>query len=141
VSNRRPLLKLRLGRRFAADENGAAAVELAMLLPLFCAFVFGFFEFCWAQHCASSVRLALEQAGRAMIITPTLTQTQVQTMVQNQLSSIADANVTVTVSKTTQTYGELATLTATYPHTIGVPGLANFNITYTTTVKTPLPQF
>jgi Flp pilus assembly protein TadG len=141
VSNRRRFLKLRVGRRFAADENGAAAVELAMLLPLFCAFVFGFFELCWAQHAASSVRLALEQAGRAMIINTSMTQSQVQTMVQNKLTTIADSNVTVTMTKQTMSYGQLATLTASYPHTIGVPGMATYNITYTTTVKTPLPTF
>jgi Flp pilus assembly protein TadG len=123
------------------DERGSTAVELALVLPVFIAFVVGFFEFCWTQHCEASIRTALDQASRAVVLNPSMTQASIQSMVRSELTALADPNVTVTESIQNTTYGRLATLTASYPHTLGVPGMLNYSFTYTTTVKAPLPTF
>ena len=133
--------KRRTRRGWLRDRSGSAAVEFALVSPVFFAFVFGFFEFSWAQHCESSVRTALEQAARAVTLSPTMSQSAIQTMVKNELATLADNNVTVTESIATNSYGKVATLTATYPHTIGIPGMTTFTINYSTTVKAELPTF
>lgn len=128
-------------RRLAGDRSGTTAVELALVLPVFVAFLFGFFEFCWMQHCEASVRTALEETARSVLLKPSMTQSEIQTAVRARLTTLADPNVTVTESIATTVYGRVATLTATFPHTIGVPGMATYTINYQTQVVAPLPTF
>jgi Flp pilus assembly protein TadG len=127
-------------RRFRADDSGAGAVEFAIVLPVFLAFIFGLFQFGWAQHCTSSLRYALENAARVMMLNPTMTEAQVRGVVLAKLQGISDTNVTVTMTVATQASGtKLATLTGGYSYQIGVPGMASYPIAYSTVVQTPLP--
>lgn len=108
-------------------------------MPVFILMVFGLFQYCWAQHCLSSVRFALEKASRALLLNPSLSQSSLQTMVQSQLTGTADPNVTVALSIVTAAGGQTAYLTAHYAETIGIPTLVSYPITFQTTVVTPLP--
>jgi Flp pilus assembly protein TadG len=142
VSNKRfPPAAVRQARRAIRDERGSAAVEFALVLPAFLAFLFGFFEFCWAQNAEAAVRTALEQAARILVITPTTSSSTIQSFVQGKVTTLAQGTVTVTTSIATGANGKVATLTATYPHTIGIPGMATYNITYQTTVQAGIPTF
>jgi Flp pilus assembly protein TadG len=132
----------RIGRaptRLFRHRGGATAVEFAMVLPVFVAMVFCVVQFGWAQHCNSSLRFALEKASRALLLDPTLTQPALQTMVQNTLQGMADPNVTVNLQINTTGGSKVANLTGVYSTTLGVPSLASFPISYSTTVSTPLP--
>ena len=139
VSNRRS--RFALLRRALADQGGSAAVELSLVLPVFLMFLFGFFEFCWTQHADASVRTALEQAARAVVINPALSSSSVQSMVQTQVNTLVGGTVTVTTTIATDANGKTATLVATYPHDIGIPGLPTLHVNYQTTVKAGLPTF
>lgn len=127
-------------RRLAGDRNGGAAVEFALVIPLFCAMLFGALEFGWTQHRLSSLRTALEQASRAVMLDPTMSQCDVQALVQGKLAGTADPNVSVTLSIATAANGvKTATLTGNYSTQIGVPSVKTYPLTYSTSVVTALP--
>jgi Flp pilus assembly protein TadG len=86
------------GRRFAGDRSGGAALEFALLGPVVLLFVIGFFQVAWAMYCSSSVRYALHNSARALVIDPTISQGQLQQMVRDAVSPLASPNVNVTLT-------------------------------------------
>ena len=126
-------------RRFARDAGGATAVEFAIVVPVFLAIMMTIWEFGFAQHKLSSIRFAMENASRSLMVNNALTEAQLSTMVKTQLSSIADNNVTVRLSSTTVSGATVKTLTGTYTSSIGIPGMATIPISWSTVVSTPMP--
>lgn len=127
-------------RRLGADERGAGAVEMALVLPLFVALMIGVFEFGWTQHSLSSIRYALEATSRVLLVKPDLTEAQLQDDVRARLQSVGDKNVTVTLNVVTNADGRVAYLTGAYHRDVGVPTLLTYPVTYNTTVATVLPN-
>ena len=120
------------------NADGSAAVEFAFCLPVFIMLVFGIIQFGLTQHSFSSIRYAMQRAGRALVVTPTLTQSDLQTIVTAQLTGTTDARPTITLVKTTTADGIIATLSTTYTAQFGVPTLATFSIPYQITVTKAL---
>jgi Flp pilus assembly protein TadG len=124
----------------ARDSRGATAVEFACVLPVFIAMVMGIFQFGWTQHCASSLRAALEQASRALMLNPSLSESTLRSMVQAKLQNGADPNVAVSLAIDPVNNGaRIARLTGVYQRSLGVPLLMSFPVDYRTTVVTALP--
>src|SRR5512138_711489 len=71
------------------QERGAAAVEFAILLPLFIMFVWGAIEFGLAFYTQEVLTNATREGARAGIVqqTPKLTQAQIQTIVQTYVAN------------------------------------------------------
>ena len=128
-----------LFRRFRRETGGAAAVEFAIVVPVFLAIMMTIWEFGFAQHKLSSIRFAMENASRSLMVNNALTEAQLSTMVKTQLSSIADNNVTITLSSTTVSGATVKTLTGTYTSSIGIPGMATVPVNWSTVVSTPMP--
>lgn len=121
-------------RRRAADESGGAALEFAVLGPVFLLFLIGVFQVAWAMYCANSVRYALQNSARALVLTPTMSQSAFQTLVQSAVSPLAAQNVTVSLTKTYPNAGlQLATATATYSYQIVTPFMPTYNGQFSTT--------
>ncbi len=129
--SRRPHLRL-------GDERGTAAIELALCLPLLLALVVGIFQFGWVQHTHSSIRFALEQGARKLVIDPNTPQADVQSFVTSKLAALTNANVTVSLVKTDTANGRVATLSAAYTSNFGIPGVASFSIPYNVTITTAI---
>lgn len=126
-------------RNWLAEETGAAAVEFAIVFPIFLAMIMTIFEFGWAQHKLSSIRFAMEKASRDLLIDNTLSESALQTKVQGYLNGIADQNVTITKTSTTSSGVTIVQLRGTYTTNIGVPYMATYPVNWSTTVTTPLP--
>jgi Flp pilus assembly protein TadG len=121
-------------RALAADRSGGAALEFAVFGPVFLLFVIGVFQVCWAMYCANSVRFALHNSGRALVLNPAMTQSQFQSLVRSAVTPLASPNVSVTLTKTFPSTGlQLATATATYSYQIVVPLMPTYNGTFSTT--------
>lgn len=120
-----------------ADRRGSTAVEFAFIAPAFFALLFGLFQFGWAMHCSSSVRYALEQTSRSLMLNPAITQSQVETAVRSQLETIADPNnVTVTLTQETPSPGvTLVRATSLYQHVVSAPFLGDYTLNYTHSVS------
>ena len=125
-------------RRFSGDRSGATAIELAFCLPILLTLVVGIFQFGWTQHQVSSIRYAMQRASRALMLNPDLTEAQVQTMVTSRLSSTANIDVEVDLTKTNTANGRLATLETAYVAAFGVPSLLQFHIPFEMRVTTAL---
>ncbi|MBU6371220.1 MAG: pilus assembly protein [Alphaproteobacteria bacterium] len=124
--------------RLADDEEGATAVEFALVAPVALALMFGILQLGWALHCAASARYALERAMRAVTLNPAMTQDQLATAVREDLKTIANPNeVTVTLRRETVAGASSAIGTATWTSTIGVPNLYTYPISYTATIVAP----
>src|SRR4051812_43681093 len=128
-----------LFRRYRRETGGAAAVEFAIVVPVFLAIMMTIWEFGFAQHKLSSIRFAMENASRSLMVNNALTEAQLSTQVKSQLSSIADNNVTITLTSTTVSGATVKKLTGTYTSSIGIPGMATIPISWSTVVSTPMP--
>jgi Flp pilus assembly protein TadG len=121
------------GRRFLGDKRGSAALEFAMLGPVFLVAIIGLFQVCWAMYCSSSVRYALHNSARALVLTPSMTQTDFETLVKSAVSPLVAANVTVTLTKSSPSSGvQLSTATATYNYQIVIPFIPTYNGAFST---------
>ena len=120
------------------DDRGTTAIELAFCLPVLLTLVVGIFQFGWVQHTRSSIRFALEQAARKLVIEPDTTQAQIQTDVTSSLGKLTGGDITVSLVKTDTANGRIASLTAAYTSTFGIPGLATFSIPYNVNIITAL---
>jgi len=120
-------------RRFAANRSGGAALEFALLGPVILMFMIGFFQVAWAMYCASSVRYALHNSARALVLDPSISLDQFQTMVKAAVTPLAAQNVSVTLTKTSPNTGlQLSTATATYSYQIVIPFMPTYNGQFST---------
>lgn len=126
-------------RSIRSDCNGSTSVEFAILSPVLILFILGLFVAGWAIHCTQSVRLALEQGGRALQIDESLTEQDLANLVRSKLKSIGDPEVLISLSDDTSVAGVRAkSLSARYAFSLPVPFYGAYEATYSTSVKVPL---
>ena len=126
----------------ARDTSGGTALEFALLGPVFLVLLIGFFQVAWAMYCASSVRYALHNSARSLVLNPTMSQSAFQTLVQSAVSPLTSSNVTVTLSRTYPSSGlQLAQATATYSYQIVIPFIPTYNGVFSTTFIQPSTSF
>jgi Flp pilus assembly protein TadG len=129
-----------LTRRFFADERGASAVEFSIVGPMFLMLTISIILAGWYMNVLSSLRLALEESGRALEINSALNQTQLATIVGNKLTGIGDPNVTVSLANDTSVAGvTMKRITATYTLNINFPFLPPQAVVIQQGVTVPMP--
>ena len=121
------------------DASGAAVLEFALALPVLILTLAGLAQFAWAQHCATSLRYAMTQTSRALMLDPTMTEATYASLVKSKLGS-ADGNVTVNLAITTDNGRKVATATGAYTPTIVLIFGPTFPIHFTAKVITSLPS-
>ncbi len=124
----------RLGR----EKRGAAAVEFAMVAPLFLMLAIGGMEVSIALHKGSSVQWAIEKAARTAMITPAIDQAGFQELVDGNLTAMGvEADVNVAYSKQTGSEIVLARAQATYVHTMRPILLPEIEVSFESDVSFP----
>jgi Flp pilus assembly protein TadG len=126
-------------RPWLADRSGAAALEFAFALPVLVLMLAGLAQFCWAQHCASSMRYAMTQASRALMLNPTMTESAFTALVKSKLTS-ADGNVSISLAITTSNGLKVATATGVYTPTFALIFGSALPIRYSAKVVTSMPS-
>lgn len=116
--------------RFRRDEGGASAVEFAIVSPIFLALLYGVFQVGWALHCASSVRYALEESARAVMLDENFSSGAVEAKMRARLTAIANPAIQVALSTEERTGMELVHLNATYVHEMVIPFLPPYEVTF-----------
>lgn len=131
-------------RLFGRDE-GAAAVEFAIVFPVFFLLLFGIFEFARACWIANSLQFAVAQGARYAMLSPTSSnrptaancatwtpaayQTSITTYMHTQLSNWNIASASPAASASVQCNGSPPTVTVTvsasYDFTFVLTGLEN----------------
>ena len=126
-------------RSLRRDEGGTSALEFALVAPVFLAMLFGLFQLGWAFHCGSSVRYALEEASRSLMLDPGMTQAEIETQMRARLNQLADPDISVSMTTENPAAGlTLAHVNATYEHPIVVPFLPEYDFTFTSEVTVPI---
>ena len=146
-------------KRIIRDESGVAAIEFALVMPVFMALILGIWFMGVASHTTNDVRHALAMGARALQINPDMTQGQLQTLVQGNVFDALDSG-TVTValafgdndnnnsdnddpdadgdSDVNNDGVQLAIATATYPIAFRLPFVGTYAFNYTITTTVPI---
>ena len=105
------------GRQQKKDRLGAAAVEFAVVAPVFFMMIIGFIEFGRAMM-VQQVMVSASRVGARTAITLDATTTDVNTTVQSYTQGLAVPGVSVAVSPNPDTAGpgDLITVTASVPY-------------------------
>lgn len=128
-------------RRFRRDDSGASAVELALVMPLFVALVFGLFNYGWALYCGNEVRYAVQRASRLLIADPDATIDELRAAVAQRLNG-ADID-DVDLSLATETLGagtRVARVSWRYAYAVETPFLDDAVLTFDSSLLTPLRE-
>jgi Flp pilus assembly protein TadG len=126
-------------REFHSERRGSTSLEFALLSPVLILFLLGLLILGWSMYCLQSMRLALEQSGRALQINENLTEQDLASLVKSKLKSIGDPTITVTLSDDASVPGVKAkNLSASYAISFNIPFYGVYATTYSTNVKVPL---
>ena len=109
--------------RVTWDQRGAAAVELALVLPLFLVLIFGTVEFGLALHAKGLLASAAREGARFGVVftTPRKTEAEIQARVQNYLSQTGFAGpVAITVAGAGGNSGDPLRVTIQYDYRLRV---------------------
>lgn len=120
-------------------SEGTAAIEFAVIVPLFVTVIVGIFAIGWATNGVMAVRHALDQTGRQLLLNPTLTQQDMQKTIDGEVAYLGDPNVSVQLAYDTSNGSfTVAHVTASYPFTIRVPFLNDLSLKYQSSIAVPL---
>lgn len=120
-------------------ESGAAAVELALVSPLFIALIFGIFNLGWALHCGAEVRHAVERSTRMLIANPATTSEQLEAAVHGLLHGADPEQVTVTLAEEDVGAAQVARISWTYRYTMSTPFIPDKVFNFDASMVVPLP--
>lgn len=106
--------------RLRAGDAGAAAVELALILPFLLLLLGGIIDFGLAFSARISLTHAAREGARVYALTQDLNATQ------TRARAAAPALSGITATATTCTFGQATTVTLTAPHQFIFPFVGNF---------------
>jgi Flp pilus assembly protein TadG len=107
----RPLHHLRC---FLRATNGAAAVEFALVAPLFILFCIGIFEAGRMMWIRNSIQTATEEAARYAMVHTTATDTELATQAANYYDDVSLDAPTFTVTRDTTGGVNFVTVSGAY---------------------------
>ena len=108
--------------RFLRDRDGAAALETALVAPIFITLVLAIFQVGWALYCGGEVRHAVERSTRLLIADPTTPE---------------DVNLTMT-TEAVGSSGQIARLTWVYGYTLDAPFISPVVLDFGSSIVVPL---
>lgn len=110
--------------RFWRETSGAAAVELAIVLPMFAAMLFGLVQLGWGLYCRSDVNHAIETASRVYVIDANATDASFLAKVAEDLHTVEAEDVDITIERETMASGaQLVHVDWAYSHQMTIPFL------------------
>ncbi len=102
--------------RFGRCQDGAAAVEFALVAPTLFLVLLALFEFgifAWNRH---SLEFATEETARVVMTKTTVSDTQVATEIKSRASSIPADEISATVTQETVGTTTFVTMTVAYTY-------------------------
>lgn len=134
-----PGVLARHARSLLRSETGTAAIEFAVVLPLFVLGVVGIFGIGWAMNGVMAVRHALDETSRQLLLTPTLTQAEMQKKIDADISYLGNSKVTVQLTYDSPS-GDftLVHAKALYPFDIPIPVLNMVPLEYQASIAVPI---
>jgi Flp pilus assembly protein TadG len=120
-----------------ADEGGATAVELALVLPMLVTFILGIWYLGWSLNLGGEVRHAVELGSRIYITNPSATSTDLSTAVSSHLTDVDVGSISLTTAS--QTVGATTSqhITWSFSTTPPIPFVSAIPITFTGSYDVP----
>lgn len=130
-SDRHPVCLLR-------REDGATAIEFALIAPVLMSMVLMTLQIGLALHKGNTVQWAINKAARAALLDTTLNEDGIQDYIDARIKTI-DSNSSIEISYDVTTVGTVAlgTISGTYYHDIDVPFLPAFTAKFDIDVSVP----
>lgn len=128
-------------RRIRRNVSGSAAVEFAIIGPVFLAVAFAIYFVGRMYFDTETLQTSVESAGRMMALNSQVTQSQLQTAIQSGLGNIGNPTVTVSYSTVTINGVSVGHLSATMTRSYIVPLINTYNLTYTADTYLPPSSF
>jgi len=126
-------------KRIRIDEKGAAALEMALVFPVFILFIFGIIELSRAYWVLHTMELAIEEAARYAIVNTSAYDSEIVTKAKDNLYGFDSSQFTVTSVSQNINGVTYKLITASYPFNSVVPNLLPFgSIPLTRSVSAPL---
>ncbi len=110
-------------RRFRDNNRGTAAIELALVLPMFVLLILGSLGAASLGFSVASMNYAVEEAARCAAVNKTLCSTPVSTVLYAQ-AHYSGPSISPVFAYTTSGCGNTVTATATYSFNL-VPQFTN----------------
>jgi Flp pilus assembly protein TadG len=130
---------LNIMRKIKRSEEGTAAIEMAMVFPIFMLFILGIIEFSRAYWTLHTMDLSIEEAARYAIVNTTAYDSAIVAKAKDNLYGFDSSQFTITSQSQNINGITYKVITATYPFNFIIPNLLPFNsITLTRTVSAPI---
>lgn len=125
-------------RRALRREDGATAVEFALIAPILLSMVLMALQIGLALHKGNTVQWAINKAARAALLDTTLDEEGIQNYIDARIKTIdSTASVDIKYEVTTVGAAALGTISGTYYHNVDVPFFPSFKAKFDVDVSVP----
>ena len=125
--------------RFLRDREGAAALETALVAPIFITLVLAIFQIGWGLYCGAEVRHAVERSTRLLIADPTTSEADIEAAIAEDLNAVNPTDVTLTMTtESIGSDGQIARLRWTYGYTLDAPFMRPVVLDFGSSMVVPL---
>ncbi len=125
-------------RHFIRDQDGAVAVEFALVSSVFLAVLLGICYLGIMLFNNMSLEWAVEKAARVAEVNSAATQSDIAGAVNSYLASEGLPNATVRYSSTVSGGVTIATISASYSQTYALPMISTFHLNFTSNLSVPV---
>jgi Flp pilus assembly protein TadG len=125
-----------MSKKIVKSQKGQAAVEFALVLPMFIILVFSIMEFSRLWETVSVLTSAAREGARAAAVTAPPDVTAATNAAQNILTAGNISNATITLAGPNAANEVIVTVSITYTPLTGniVPGVGSMTLTRSTTM-------
>jgi Flp pilus assembly pilin Flp len=123
---------------FRGNQDGASALEFALILPVFAAMVFGTIQMGLAYYFAGSVQFALERTARLVMVNQDMTASEAAQAFTDEISTFTDQTITFTYNVDSSGDVPIAELGAVYDYQFVIPFVPAFDVTFDAQSRVPL---
>ena len=131
---------MRFCSRFRSSQEGAAAVEFALVCSVFFTLVIGIFNLGWALYCGADVRHGIERGSRIYLSNPSATDSQFRSRVASYLevTNVSAVGTTITRESVAGGQASVARITWTYSYGLSIPFVSASTFSFGGQVVVPL---
>jgi Flp pilus assembly protein TadG len=127
-------------RRFCANNDGAAAVEFALVVGAFLSMVIGIASVGIMAFNTVALDWAVKLASRQAELNNTVTQNALATTINNYLNSMGLSTATVTYNVTVSSGVSTGNIAASYQQNYSIPFVPTIHMTFSSSAAVPLPS-
>lgn len=140
MCNNRSYFGSGISRRFCSNIAGASALEFAIVAPVFLALVFAIFAVGRIYFDRQSFQFAVEQAGRQIAISQSVTEAELRAAIESQLDTIGSPEIAIAYSVLTINGNRVGHLAATMTRSYSVPLITTYDMNFTADTYMPVWQ-